>query len=85
MNLAKALAGLQPLVAQAPADQKAARASRSQLHALGLIRPTIVPITKSIENEAATKGNQDDAHYYMGQLFGVGFTGIERVSRCSEC
>src|SRR5436190_18909650 len=67
----KALAGIQPLLAQAQDDQKKQIAQiESQLHGtLGLIAYNRPDYTKSIEEyEATLKGNPKDdvAHFYMG-------------------
>jgi tetratricopeptide (TPR) repeat protein len=67
----QALSGIQPLLAQAPAAQKAQIAQiESQLHGtLGLIAYDRPDYTKSIEEyQAALKGNSKDdvAHFYLG-------------------
>jgi hypothetical protein len=67
----KALAGIQPLLAQAPAAQKDQIVQiENQLHGtLGLIAYDRPDHAKSIEEyEAALKGNRKDdvAHYYLG-------------------
>ena len=67
----KALAGIQPLLAQAQDDQKKQIAQiESQLHGtLGLIAYNRPDYTKSIEEyEATLKGNPKDdvAHFYLG-------------------
>ena len=67
----KALAGIQPLLAQAPPETKKQIAQiEQQLHGtLGLIAYNRPDYTKSIEEyEAALKGNAKDdvAHFYLG-------------------
>jgi tetratricopeptide (TPR) repeat protein len=72
----KALAGLEPLLAQAPAGQKAEITQiQSQLHAtLGLIAYDRMDTMKSIEEYEATlkiSPKDDFAHFYLGANYQI--------------